>query len=117
MSRPTLEALNSSEAGWLARLNDNFEKIFDAPFPMVLHADVGALTSASNPKLFKDCFALVGASGSARLYSSDGTTWTEYLEQLDNIADLNPGTAILSDIVTAYNDLLADMILKEWMLP
>ena len=116
MARPTLETLNSSEAGWLARLNDNFEKIFDAPIPLVLHANVGALTSASDPKLFKDCFALVGASGSARLYSSDGTTWTEYLEQLANIADLNPGTAILSDIVTAYNNLINDMQAKGYML-
>lgn len=116
MSRPALVPLASDTADWLSRLNDNFEKILDAPFPMVLHANVGALTSASNPKLFKGCFALVGAAGSARLYSSDGTTWTEYLEQLPNIEALVPGSATIADIKTAYNNLIGDMQTKGWML-
>ena len=116
MSRPTLETLNSSESGWLARLNSNFQKLMDAPLPLVLHADVGALTTASNPKLYKDCFALVGASGAARLYTSDGTTWSEWRLQLANIADLVPGVATIADIKNAYNGLLADMQTKGWMV-
>ena len=115
MSRPTLETLNSSESGWLARLNSNFGKIMDTPFPMALYADAGALGTAANAKLYKDCFALVGASGSARIYSSDGTTWSEWRLQLANIADMNPGVSTIADIKNAHNALLADMQAKGYM--
>jgi hypothetical protein len=82
---------------------------------MGLFADSTALTTAHNPALFKDCTALVGASGSAVLYSSDGTTWSPYRAQLTYIADLVPGVATVTDIKNAYNGLLADMISKKWM--
>lgn len=115
MSRPTLVPINSSITGWVARINDNFEKCIDKPFPIALFVDVGTLTSSANPKLFKDCLALVGASGSARLYSSDGTVWTEYLEQLSFVSDLVPGSATIADIKNAHNGILADMQTKGYM--
>jgi hypothetical protein len=83
---------------------------------MVLYADTTALTNAANPKLYKDCLALVGASGSAVLYSSDGTTWSLFRSQLTFIADLNPSTATITDVKNAYNGLLADMQTKGWMV-
>lgn len=115
MSRPTLVPVTSSITGWVARINDNFEKCIDEPFPIALFVDVGTLTTAARPKLFKDCLALVGVSGSARLYSSDGTTWTEYLEQLTFVAALVPGSATIADIKNAHNGILADMQLKGYM--
>jgi len=116
MSRPAPHnrALNSSESGWVSRLNENFSECLDEPFPIGLYADVTALGTAADPKLFKDCLALVGVSGSAVLYSSDGTTWNLFRAQLDNIADL-PTAPPISDIKDAYNDLLADMLAKGWM--
>jgi hypothetical protein len=118
MSRPAPQdnPIDSTTTDWVSRLNENFSAIIDEPFPMALYADVSALGTAADPKLYKDCLALVGASGSAYLYISDGTSWSEYRAQLTYIADLDTGTATLDDIKTAYNDLLADMQTKEWMV-
>lgn len=117
MARPTphTRALAADTANWVSRLNENFSECIDEPFPIGLYANVTALGTAADPKLFKDCLALVGASGSARLYSSDGTSWNPYREQLDNIADLVPGVATIADIKDAYNDLIGDMQTKGWM--
>ena len=117
MSKPAPHnnPVNSSETGWVSRLNANFEDCLDSPFPMGQFTDSTALTTAHNPKLFKDCLALVGASGSVVLYSSDGATWSPYREQLTFIADLVPGVATVTDIKNAYNGLLADMTAKKWM--
>ncbi len=111
MSRPARIDTDSEATGWVANINDNFEALTEAPLPLALYASSGALTSARNPKLYKDCFAMVGEV----LYWSNGTTWNSYREQLDYMADLNPGTATLSDIVDAYNDLIDDMQDKGWM--
>ena len=117
MSRPAPHnrPIASDTADWLNRLNENFSECIDEPFPTALYADATALTTAANPKLYKDCLALVGASGSTRLYISDGTTWNPYREQLIFIADLDTGTATLTDIKNAYNGLLSDMQAKGWM--
>lgn len=118
MSRPSphTRALDASTAGWVSRMSENFSECMDEPFPMVLYADLTALDAAANAKLFTDCLSLVGASGSARLYTSDGTNNEPYLSQLDFIADLDTGTATIADIRTAYNSLLTDMQAKGYML-
>lgn len=117
MSRPAPHnrPLNSSSSGWVSRLNENFSECLDEPFPIGLYADTTALLAAADPKLFKDCLALVGASGSAVLYSSDGTSWSLSRAQLANIADLVPGVATISDIKDAYNSLIGDAQTKGWM--
>jgi hypothetical protein len=107
MSRPSTEALESDKANWVSRLNSNFEKLLDTPFPMALVADSATLASTYNAKL--------GAVGSAVLYKSDGAVWAEYKEQLTYIAPLDTGTATIPDIRTAYNGLLADLQAKGWM--
>ena len=109
----TLDSIDMTDAAWYSKLNSNFEKLFDLPFPIATYADVSALTTAKNPKLYKDCFALIGSL----IHTSDGTTWEPYRETLTFIADLNPATATLGDIQTAYNNLLADLRLKKWILP
>lgn len=117
MSRPSPHnrPINSSASGWVSRLNENFSEILSEPFPMVLYADVAALSTAKDARLNKDCLALVGASGSARIYKSDGTNWEPYREQLANIPDLNPATATVSDVKDAFNLLVTDMVSKGWM--
>lgn len=112
MSRPVQESTASSTSGWVARLNSNFAKLLDAPVPFAEFVDVPPLTSAYNPKLYKDCFAVIGTV----LYKSDGTTWLPYREKLSFIADLDTVTATVVDIRTAYNNLLSDMQGKGWML-
>lgn len=113
MSRPVLETIERTDQDWLTKLNSNFEKLFDVPFPFAVVADLPTLTSTFNAKKYSGCMAV--ASGT--LYRSTGAIWEELREQLDFVADLNPGTVILSDIVTAYNDLLSDMQTKGWMAP
>lgn len=112
MSRPVQVLVESGYSGWVARLNSNFAKLLDAPIPFASFTDVPALTSVRNPKLYKDCFAVIGTV----LYKSDGTTWLPYREKLSSIADLDTGTATVADIRTAYNNLLSDMQSKDWML-
>ena len=106
MSRPALSDIDRTDSGWLTKVNANFEKLLDAPFPMDQEASTGALPNA---KLYKDCYVLVGDV----LYQSDGTSWGT--KQLNFIADLDTGTATVSDIKTAYNNLLADLQAKGWM--
>lgn len=112
MSRPEQEPTNSSESGWDDRLNDNFEKVFDVPLSLGLFASVPILTSAYDPKLYEGCWAVIGTV----IYVSDGSVWSALRDQLNNIPDLDTGTATVLDIQTAYNGLLADMQLKGWML-
>ena len=111
MSRPILEALASSTSGWVDRLNANFSKCIDTPFPMGLFADTATLDAAYNAKKYKDCFALV----SSVLYISDGTSWVPYREPLDFVSDLDTGTATVADVKNAYNALSADLQLKGYM--
>ena len=110
---PHTRPINPTSADWLTRLNENFAECLEEPFPMAIYANTGLLPDA---RLFESCLVLVGASGSVRKYFSDGTTWLPYTETLTFIDDLVPGVATIVDIQTAYNDLLADMQSKGWML-
>ncbi|TRZ51609.1 MAG: hypothetical protein D4S01_04430, partial [Dehalococcoidia bacterium] len=87
MSRPTIQPIDRSDVDWLTNLTANFSILFDGPFPIEDDPTV------FNAKLYKDCWGV----SSGQLYFSDGITW--YAKQLDNIPDLNPATALLSDIV------------------
>lgn len=107
-----IENIDMTDPAWYSKLNSNFQKLLDLPFPIKTYADVSALTTAKNPKLYKNTFALVGGV----IYTSDGTTWEIYRELLTYIADLVPGVATVSDIKNAYNGLLADMRSKNWIL-
>lgn len=111
MSRPTRTDINSSDSGWVTPLNSNSENLIDKPTPLVQYGTSSALDSAKDPRLNIDCLALVGSE----IYKSNGTSWERYRGQLTYIADLVPGVATISDIKTAYNGLLADMISKNWM--
>lgn len=112
MSRPQRENIDRTSPDWVQRFNEQMAKALDAPVPFVTATDISALTSSFNPKLYKDCLAIVGN----QIYMSDGTNWNFMREQLGFVADLDPATATLSDWVTAYNNLLADMQAKGWML-
>ena len=112
MSRPTSVPTASNTADWVSRLNDNFEKVLDAPIPVCRASTLPLLTAAFDPKLYKDCWAIVGQD----LHTSDGSTWGPYREQLTEIVDLDPATATLQDVQDAYNALISDMQSKGWML-
>jgi len=111
MARPEQIPVNSSQTGWVANLNDSFEQMLDAPFPMAAYANSTVLAADANALLYESTFAVVGHE----MYKQTGVGWDFYREQLDYMADLNPGTATLSDIVDAYNDLIDDMQDKGWM--
>ena len=111
MSRPAREDIDRTTANWVQRFNNNMAKAVDAPAPFVIAADAPTLTALFNPKLYKDCIAVVGSL----LYKSDGTTWKTFREQLTYVADLDTGTATIEDVKNSHNSLLADMQSKGWM--
>ena len=97
-----IENIDMTDAAWYSKFNSNFQKLLDLPFPMKTYADVSALTTAKNPKMYKNCFALIGGV----IYSSDGTAW-ELFRGLDYIAPWNmylpEGTVTtLATTVSAY---------------
>ena len=112
MARPSISSMDVTKTGWVATLNSNFTKILGAPFPIYLATDKATL-DAILPALYVKCFALVATD--SRLYVSNGVTWDLYDAKLNFIADMNPGVSTISDIKTAYNNLLADMKSKNMM--
>lgn len=107
-----LQDIEASDPDWYLKVNQNFTDIVDLPFPIVVYVDLAAINAAKNPKKYKHCFALVGDL----IYTSDGTSWVVYREQLTLIADLDTGTATIEDVKNAYNSLLADLRAKDWIL-
>ena len=112
MSRPALVPVDPKTAGWVSRLNANFAKLLDTPFPIYLAADSTAL-DANTAGLYTNCLAVLQTD--YRIYRSNGTTWELYDAVLDYIADLDTGTATITTIKNAYNALLADMVAKGLM--
>lgn len=108
MSRPALSDINRSVTGWVSAFNSNFEKLIDGPFPIGSYASTGDFPNA---KLYKDCIAETGGV----LYKSDGSTWKVFRERLSYLADLDGGTATVSDIRTALNTVLSGLKSKGWM--
>lgn len=101
MTRPILVPLDASSSGWLARFNDNFSKVLNGPFPIGTVADLIALNATYDPKLYKAC--LICVESEERVYQSNGTSWVQYRELLDNIDTLAvPETydAITAEITT-----------------
>ncbi len=111
MSRPAYVPIDREVTGWVSQLNEAFASLLDAPFPPLQLTSLSALSSAFDPKLYKECFALSGNM----IYISDGTVWKPLYDTVPFIADLDSGTATLSDIVTAYNNLLAALRTAKWI--
>jgi len=81
MSFPTHVGILSGNQGWDGDIDDNFDIVFDGPFP--LHRDA-ALTEANVQSTFPaaahdKCFVWVNHSVFGyTLYFSDGTNWRVY---------------------------------------
>jgi hypothetical protein len=109
MPRPALETVDMTQSDWYVTLNLNFQKLFEAPYP--IFQSVG--TISADARLFEDCITVLDGT----LYISDGTSWNPLpFEVLDFIPALTPGVSTIEDIKTAFNLLLADLQLKKWML-
>lgn len=81
MARPTKDDLNSGNQGWDGVVDDNFEKLFDAPIP--IHASASLTQSnlqSSFPASAHDrCLVWVNHTVHGyMLYYSNGTTWIPY---------------------------------------
>lgn len=111
MSRPARIAIDRSAPGWVAQFNANFTALLDGPFPIAFYTDAAALTTAKNPKLYKDCFAM--ASGI--LYKSNGSSWLVFRSPVAYIADLDSGIATEITVKSAFNGLLASLKSNGWM--
>lgn len=114
MSRPSSVSVNRTVTGWVATLNSLFSKWTDGPAPFYVSASTVDLAADFPPVLYSGCFAIVGDD----LYQSDGTSWLEFKRQpLTNKSALDPGTAVLLDVVVVFNQIVADMRTKGWMIP
>lgn len=113
MARPSRTPINVVSTGWVSRLNSEFQKLLEAPFPIYMAADTTALT-AKTAGLFTNCLAVVQTDH--RIYRSNGSAWILYDKKLNFIAQLNPASATITDVKNAYNSLLADMQSKGMML-
>lgn len=105
MARPTRRTIASGIASFDADIDANFDYITGQPFPMYWVATTGELPTASS---YDDCMALVGTSGSARLYYSNGSTWELYDNVSANVPDSTATT--VADMASDFNDLLAALI-------
>lgn len=106
-----IQGISMSDAAWYSKLNSNFSLLFQKPYPVKTYADVGTLTAAKPPTLYKHCLAVIGSI----IYISDGTSWVVFRPHLTYVADLDTGTATITDIKNAFNGLLADMRTKKWL--
>jgi len=112
MPRPSLESVNMSLAGWKDRINSNFQKLYGAPYPWGIMTQTVPGIFDQDPRLFDQCVGVFGQL----LYVSDGTAWVETdHEILDFIPDLNPGSAVLGDVLGAFNSLVGDLRTKSWI--
>jgi len=112
MARPVLDSVDMRLSGWKDKINDNFEKLYGAPFPFPVLTQAVPGIFDQDARLFDQCIGVFGEI----LYVSDGVNWIETdHENLDFIADLNPGTATLNDVLVAYNGLLVDLRAKGWI--
>lgn len=111
MTRPTLDSISMIDSAWVSKINSNFYKLLNSPFP------IAPLTKTltkfdQDPRAFNGCFSVF----EGHLYTSNGSNWVLLgFEILNNIANLDPLTATVADIKTAYNTLLADLQAKSWM--
>lgn len=100
MARPTRRIIASGIAAWDADVDENFDKITGAPFPMAQYTLAGDLPTASS---YDDCLALVGNI----LYISNGATWEVYTGEADNVPDSTATTA--TQMAIDFNLLLAEL--------
>lgn len=111
MTRPTFDQIIMTDSQWYSKINSNFAKIFEAPFPLF------QLTGASptfNEKaaLFQSCIAAYDAE----ILISTGSAWeTTVPQQLLSLSDLDKDTASVSTVASAYNLLRQELISKGWM--
>lgn len=102
MARPTRRVIASGIAAWDADTDENFSKVFDAPFPMYLADSLVDLTADFDPADYEQCKALVGEVE----YISDGVDWVESLVS-GEAANVPASTATtVSQMASDFNDLL-----------
>ena len=72
MARPALTAVVQGVEGWDTIINDNFDKLVEAPFPVVQHTGTTTtLEAAFAAADYEDCLVMLNN----QLYFSNGTTW------------------------------------------
>ena len=104
MARPERRAIASAIAAWEADVDENFGKVFDAPFPIALYGTIGSLPAASE---YESCLALVDVGADSRLHISNGTDWVLYDPTAAVVADSTATTT--AQMASDFNDLLASL--------
>lgn len=101
-TRPTPNTITAALQGWDADLEANFNLIFETPLPLARYANAAALPSAAS---YMDCAAVL--EDEHALVISDGTNWVRV--PLQAAAQADSAAAIVADLVTDFNALLAKL--------
>ena len=101
MARPSRRIIASGIASWDADVDENFNKIFNAPLPVYEADTLVDLTTDFPPASYEQCLAVAGGVP----YISDGTDWNTIIGQADAVTTSTATT--VSEMVTDFNELLA----------
>ena len=72
-SRPIKSALDNGVGNWDSSIDDNFDTILNAPFPLFEAANFGTLDASFPAAQFDNCFAIL--ADTEVVYKSDGVNW------------------------------------------
>jgi hypothetical protein len=111
MAQPSIPSFSAATSGWVARLNSAFGQVLNTPLPIAISTSLTQLATDFNPKLYKDCLALI--TDENVLCISDGTDWDRYLKQLPYQADSTAST--VSDAKDDLNTLISALRTYGWM--
>jgi len=122
MARPAHVDVVSAVQNWDGQVRDNFDLVFETPYPIPVYDDFASLPTAGE---YENCLAAIVDED--RMVYSNGTAWVYLpLRRADAVADLSitmpsdsPADAdalrddlvsnALAEIETKINDLLAEL--------
>jgi len=115
MPRYERQEIPQGQEAWVDVVNENFENMFDKPFPPVTYTAPANLPNAAE---FTDCVAVAGGN----MYLSNGTTWQLISQSGGGMVLLGEVSAVgLNAVDLPYNpawDIYSNLVVKaEGILP
>ena len=103
-AKPAKSTLDSGVGGWDSSVDDNFDTILNAPFPMYEAANFGTLDAGFPAAQYQNCFALL--TDTEVMYKSDGVNWLVW-----------PFTVMPNDAAPTVTTLRDALVTAGLMLP
>lgn len=111
MARPTRTIIENGQEAWDADVNDNFQIVFDQPFPPVEVVDLATLNATYPANMFDTCLAVV-TTPSVQYYYSDGATWVPFPTG-DPFAIHDNVAGEINAVAAKASPVAADLVLIE----